>query len=176
MKTKNQELLQNIKGTLFINLLFSASLLLFSFTPGDKEKSRVTKEVIIGNPFENIIINGNIWVILTNKPAGTVTIEGDKNDVNKIRYRNKNNELVIDANRKKRVAQIIIYVSATMLRHMLINGDGQISSTDIIKTDNLSIWLNGIVNVDIKIIGKVNVDAHDGYDLFWKSTLNKVKK
>ncbi len=176
MKTKNQELLQNIKGTLFINLLFSASLLLFSFTPGDKEKSRVTKEVIIGNPFENIIINGNIWVILTNKPAGTVTIEGDKNDVNKIRYRNKNNELVIDANRKKRAAQIIIYVSATMLRHMLINGDAQMSSTDIIKTDNLSIWLNGIVNVDIKIIGKVNVDAHDGYDLFWKSTLNRVKK
>lgn len=179
MKTKIERLLRTIKEPLIIRLLLPALLLLFSFAHGDKERSKakvIRKEVIIGSSFQNIIINGNIWVILTNKPAGTISIEGNNRDVNTIRYKSKNNELVIDATRKKRVGQITIYVSATMLKHMLINGDGQISSTGIIKSDELNIWLNGIVNVDINIIGRVSVDTYDGYDLFWNSTLNRITK
>ncbi len=176
MKTNIQKLFQTINRPVFTKLLFPALLLLFSFTPKGTEKSNVPvirKEVMIENPFQSINISGDISVILTNKPAGTIIIEGNESDVNKMRYKNKNNELVIDASKKKRSDQLTIYLSATMLKQMLINGDGDISSTGIIKTDDLHIWLNGDINVEINTIGKVSVDAYNGYDLFWKSPLNK---
>ncbi len=169
MKTNIQKLLQTLNRPIILKLLFPALLLLFSFTPGGTKKSKVAvirKEVIIEKPFQSIIINGDISVILTNNPAGAIMVEGNENDLNKIRYKNKNNELILDASRKKSFAQITIYLSATMLKHMLINGDGDISSTGIIKTDDLHVWLNGDINVEINTIGKVSADAYNGYDLF----------
>jgi len=176
MKIKIQKLLQIIKRPIIIKLLFPATMLLFSFTPKDNKKSNVPvikKEVIIERPFQSINISGDISLILTNKPAGTVTIEGDENDVNSIRYRNKNNELIIDASRKKGFDQLTIYLSAATLKSMLVNGNGHIYSTGIIKTDDLHIWLNGDISVEINALGKVSVDAYYDYDLFWKSPINK---
>jgi hypothetical protein len=164
---------------LILKLLVPASFLLFSFAPKGTEKPNgavIRKEVIIGSPFQRISITGNISVMLTNKPAGTVLVEGNENDLNNMRYRIKDNELVINATRKKRSVQLTIYLSAAMLKNMLINGDGDVSSADVIKTDDLHIWLNGNLNVKINVIGKVSVDAFDNYDLLWEPLLMTKNK
>lgn len=110
--------------------------------------------------------------IACNNPAGTVILEGKENDVSKIWFTFKNNKLIIHANRKNNFDELKIYLSATMLKHVLINGDGDISSTGIIKTDNLHIWLNGNVKVKINIIGNISVDAFNDTDLLWEPLLN----
>lgn len=176
MTTTIEGVFQTINRPVIIKLLFPVLILLFSFTPKRTEKLNVPvirKEVIIDSPFQSIDISGDISVILTNKPAGTVTIEGNESDVNNVRYRNKNNELIITAGRKKRFQQLTIYLSATKLNQMWVSGDGYVSSTGTIKTDNLHIWLNGDIKVKINTIGKISVDACDGYELVWKSALNR---
>jgi Putative auto-transporter adhesin, head GIN domain len=179
MKTKIQRLFQTITGPVIFKLLLLASFFLFSFTPEGTEKSNVPvirKELTLVSPFQKIIINGDISVMLTNKPAGTVLVEGDENEVSNLRYRTKNNELIINAGKKKRSTQLSVYLSAGMLKNMLINGDGDISSTGTVQTNNLYIWLNGNVNVKINVIGEVSVDAFDSYDQVWEPLSMKKSK
>ena len=179
MKSNIQRLYQIIDRPVMIKLFFPSLLLLFSFSSGEGAEGRklpvVQKEVIV-DPFQTVSVNGDISMILTNKPAGTVTIEGNENDVSRIRYRNKNNELTIDARRKNHLNEIIIYLSAATLKSMLVNGDGNISSIDIIKPGDLHIWLNGNIDIKVKTTGKISVDSYDSYELFWKSPLMNNRK
>src|SRR5512135_2547715 len=95
-----QEPYQTMIRSLIFKKLLPASFLLFSFTPKNAENSGgpvVRKVLTIVNPFQKLVINGDISVMLTDKPPGTVLIEGDEDDVNNIKYRIKNNELVINA-------------------------------------------------------------------------------
>ncbi len=172
MKNNIQGFFRNIRRPLIIKLILPASLLLFSFMPKGREKSDpqvIKKELITNKHFQNVYIIGNISVILTSEPAGTVVIEGNKNDVDNTKYKNKNSELTIYAGKKKRFGKITIYLSAGTLKQMLINGDGNVASIGTVKTDNLQIWLNGNIDVDININGKVSVDSGDGYELSRKS-------
>ena len=108
-------------------------------------------------------------MILTNAPSGTITIEGKEKDIKRIRHSVKNNELVIDARRKNCFSKLIIHLPATRLQSMQINGDGNISSTGMIQSDELHITLNGAIDVKIKTTGKLHVDAPRDYELEWKS-------
>ena len=58
---------------------------------------------------------------------------------------------------------------------MQVNGDGDISSTGMIQSDELHITLNGAVDVKIKTTGKVNIDAPGDLELKWKSPVKKTK-
>jgi hypothetical protein len=175
MKPKIQRLYQTINRPLIIKLFFPSLLLLFSFKSGEgtggPKLPVIRKEVKVEAPFQRACIDGDISMILTNEPAGTLMMEGNEEAVNKIRYSVKNNELIIDAHRKNRLGELTIYLSAATLKSMLVNGDAHISSIDIIKPDNLQIWLNGNINVKVKTTGKVSIDAYPGYDLFWDHPL-----
>ncbi|MEP6950014.1 MAG: DUF2807 domain-containing protein [Ginsengibacter sp.] len=181
MKTKIQGLHKTISSPLInkVILPFLSVILLFSFRPAyrtEEPKSPVIqKELKFENPFQNVRIDGDISMILTNDPAGTLMVEGNEQTLNNIKYRVKNNELTIDAHKKNRLDKLTIYLSVATLKSMLINGDGDISSAEIIKSDNLQIWLNGITTVKVTTTGKVNVDASDAYELLWESPLRNIK-
>ena len=163
-----------------IRLFFPSLLLLFSFKPGNGiEKQNLTviqKKMKVEGSFQNVRIYGDISMILTNEPSGTITIEGKEKDVNKIRHRVKDNELVIDARRKNYFNKLIIYLPAAKLQSMQINGDGNISSTGMIQSDDLHITLNGAIDVKVKTTGKLHVDAPNEYELEWKSPFKQKVK
>lgn len=179
MKTKIQGLYKNVSSPLINKLIFPSLLLLFSFrfAEGTKEPKSpvIQKELRFENPFQSVRIDGDISMKLTNDPAGTLLVEGSEQTLNNIKYRVKNNELTIDAHKKNRFDKLTIYLSVATLKSMLVNGDGDISSAEIIKSDNLQIWLNGITTVKVTTTGKINVDASDAYELLWESPLHNVR-
>jgi len=172
MKGNIHKLFQIINHSLVTRAFIPFLFFLFSFKPGEGLGGRrapvIQKEVKVEGTFQRVCIKGDISMVLTNEPAGTLMMEGNEKDVNKVKYILKNNELTIDAQKKNRFDELTIYLSAATLKSMLVNGDADISSTGTIHTD-LQIWLNGNVNVEVKTTGKISVDAYDGYDLFWKS-------
>ena len=115
-------------------------------------------------------------MILTNEPSGTITIEGKEKDINRIRHSVKNNELVIDARRKNYFNKLIIYLPATTLQSMQVNGDGNISSTGMLQSEELYLTLNGAIDVKIKTTGKLHVDAPKELELSWKSPRKQKMK
>jgi hypothetical protein len=164
---------------LSISRLFflSLGLSLLSFRSGDvaveKNPPVVQKEMKIEGLFQNVKIFGDISMILTNEPPGIVIIEGTEKDIKKLKHSVKNNELVIDARKKNYFNKLVIYLPATTLQSMQVNGDGNISSTEMIRSNELHLTLNGAVDVKIKTTGKLRVDAPNEYELSWKAAPKK---
>lgn len=82
MKATIQKLYKAINRRLLIQLTFPSLLLLCSFKPGENigmlKSPVVRKEFKVDNAFKSILLEGNISLVLTNDPAGTVIIEGKK--------------------------------------------------------------------------------------------------
>jgi hypothetical protein len=82
MKAKTQRLYPANNTSLIIKLVFPCLFLLFSFKSvkdiGSPKLPLIKKELKVESAFQNIRIEGDISVILTNDPAGTVIIEGRK--------------------------------------------------------------------------------------------------
>ncbi|HKO81530.1 MAG TPA: DUF2807 domain-containing protein, partial [Chitinophagaceae bacterium] len=138
--------------------------------------SVIQKKITVEGLFQNVRIYGDVSMILTNEPSGTMVMEGKEKDVNRIRHRVKDNELVIDARRKNYFNKLVIYLPAAMIQSMQVNGDGDISSTGMIQSEKLHITLNGVIDVKIKTTGKFSVDAPDDLELKWKSPFKQQAK
>src|SRR6478609_4259002 len=112
MKANIQGLYQTINRPLIIKLLFPSLFLLFSFKAVkniDVQKLPVIrKELKVENVFQSIRIEGDISVVLTNDPAGTVIVEGREKELTKIKAAFKNNILIIDVNRKNIFAKLTL--------------------------------------------------------------------
>jgi len=160
---------QRISRSLIVKLFLPSLFLLFSFTPVANNCAKnlpvIRKELKIDNAFQSIHIEGDISVILTNDPAGTIIIEGKENDVNKIKTGFKNNILIVNGERKKVGSKLTIYLSAITLRTVQLNGDGNIYSNDFITSDHLHLSLNGNINVKVKTMGQLSFDATDDIEL-----------
>jgi len=136
----------------------------------------IRKELKVESVFQSIRIEGDISVVLTNDPAGTVIVEGREKELTKIKAAFKNNILIIDVNRKNFFAKLTLYLSAITLQTIQLNGDANISSIEFIKSDHLHMSLNGNIKVKVKTMGQLSFDTPDDIDLLWKSPLPKRKK
>ena len=180
MKANIQRLYQTINKPLIIKLLFPSLFLLFSFKAVkniDVPKLPVIRrELKVESVFQSIRIEGDISVVLTNDPAGTVIVEGREKELNKIKAAFKNNILIIDVNRKNFFAKLTLYLSAITLQTIQLNGDANISSIEFIKSDHLHMSLNGNIKVKVKTMGQLSFDTPDDIELLWESPLPKRKK
>jgi Putative auto-transporter adhesin, head GIN domain len=179
MKENVQRLYHIIKKPLRGSLFFWPFILILSFKPGGDNgilKLPVTrKELKIKNAFQSIQIDGDISVILTNDPAGTIIIEGKEKELQKITPVFENKILIIDANRKQLFGKLTIYLSALNLKTIQLNGDGNIFSNDFIKSDHLRISLNGNIVVKVKTMGQLDFNTTDNIELVRKRPLLKTK-
>ena len=169
MKTTIQRPGKISSGLRSIGLIFPFLFLLCSFKPAGnnplQKSSIVKKELKIKGNFKSIRLEGNVSVVLTNDPAGTIIIEGKENLVNKVRAVFENNTLIVVVNPNHWFPKLTIYLSAKTLQSLQLNGDGNISSIDFIQSDNLHISLNGDIKVKVKTMGQLSFDAPDDIEL-----------
>ena len=169
MKASVQSSYWAIDNRLVFILVFPSLFLLVSFKPfKDKVGSKqgvIRKQLKVDSIFRGIRIDGDISVILTNDPAGTVVIEGRANELKKIKAGFEKNIFIVDAERKPLFAKLTLYLSAITLKTIQLNGDGSISSNDFIQSERLHISLNGDIVVDVKTLGELSFDTPDDIEL-----------
>jgi len=169
MKTSTQSSCRAIDNRLVFILFFPTLFLLFSFKSfqdnGGSKLGVIRKQLKVDSAFKGIRIDGDISVILTNDPAGTVFIEGKANELEKINAGFEKSIFIIDAGRKPLFAKLTLYLSAITLQTIQLNGDGNISSSDFIQSEHLHISLNGDIKVDVKTLGELSFDTPDEIEL-----------
>ena len=177
MKANNQNLFHTINIPNMVKLFIPFLFLFFSFKPVERNRIPVLpvirKELKAGNGFQNVRIEGDISVILTNEPAGKVFIEGNQKDLNKIKTGFKNDIFVINVIRKNIFSKLTVYLSAITLQTIQLNGNLDISSNDYIKSQYLHLTLNGNINVKVKTMGEISIDSPDDIELIWKLPVMK---
>ena len=158
-----------INRPILIKLLFPSLFLLSSFKVVKNievpKLPVIRKELKVDSAFQNIRIEGDISVVLTNDPAGTVIVEGKEKELNKIKADLKNNILIIDVNRTNIFGKLTLYLSAITLQTIQLNGDATISSIEFIKSGHLHMSLNGNIKVKVKTMGQLSFDTPDDIEL-----------
>jgi hypothetical protein len=179
MKTYIQRLYQAMDSRLIIKLFLPTLFLLFSFKPGEDsgipDLPVLRKQLKIESAFQSIRIEGDISLVLTNDPAGTVIIEGKENELKKINPVFEKKILIIDVHRKQLFTKFTIYLSAITLQTIQLNGDGNISSIDFIRSECLRISLNGNIKVKVKTMGKISFDSPADIELRMKPSALLLK-
>jgi hypothetical protein len=139
---------------------------------GDRSPA-IRKTLNLTGNFQSIRIDGNISVMLTNDPAGTVVLEGDQKSLQRARHKLQNNVLVISSpGNIFGCTKLTIYLSAIMLKDLQLNGDSDISSSEPLHSDTLHFSLNGNIDVRVKTMGKLSFETPEDIELHWKRPAN----
>jgi Putative auto-transporter adhesin, head GIN domain len=125
----------------------------------------IKKELKVEKAFKGIRIEGDISLVLTNAPAGTVIVEGKQNQIGKLNPIFETTTLVIDASQKNFFSKFTIYLSALALEAIQFNGDGNISSAEFIQSNHLYITLGGAIDIRIKTLGQISFDTREDIEL-----------
>ena len=124
-----------------------------------------SRELEIGKPFTEVEVAGDVTIILTNNFEGKILLYGDPEEVRGTKATIKNRKLVIDANRKRSLNKLTIYIPASGINLLTTSGKTEILSSGTINTRDLEIYLNGSAFVSIRYVGKLQVVPGTGYEL-----------
>ena len=124
-----------------------------------------SRELEIGKPFNEVEVVGDVTIILTNNFDGKILFYGDPEEVWRAKATIKNKKLIIDANRKRSVNKLTVYIPASKINLLTTSGRTEILSSGTINAQDLEIYLNGSALVSIRYVGKLQVVPGTGYEL-----------
>src|SRR5262249_38711884 len=96
-------------------------------------------------------------------------------DVNNVKIIVKRGKLEINAEKKNLFSKIAVYLPASDIHSLIVNGDAKIFSSGNIMTTKLEITLNGLSQVNIFYHGKLKITPGEGYEFEDISTATKKK-
>jgi hypothetical protein len=123
------------------------------------------KHVNSSRAFENVEITGDIIVVLTNARNSDITMRGNDKDIAVLTAVENENSLQINAERKKTMAKLVVYLPAASMHLLKINGEARVFSSGDIVVDDLQITVNGDSIVKVSYLGKLTVTPADGYEM-----------
>ncbi|MBC7902520.1 MAG: DUF2807 domain-containing protein [Gemmatimonadaceae bacterium] len=150
----------------FIALAFCA----FTFSSRAETSSPVpenttSREIAFVTSFNQVEVWGNVTIVLVEDSCQNLLVTGATREVNRLSARVRKNRLTINASYTDNNEVMTVYVSASMLKLLVINGNATIRTEGAIKSENLKIVLNGASDLKITSFGKVAVTAGEGITL-----------
>ena len=132
-------------STLPLASLFFASSLLFAQTENRKISS-----------FDGVSVAGHYDVTLTQCSEGTITLNGDLDDLEKIETHVKNGVLIIKQEKASWFSnwdsgRVTINLPVEDIDKVVLSGSGSISSNHLLRSDNFDVTLSGSGEIDLEI-------------------------
>jgi len=125
----------------------------------------VVHKEIASQAFENVEVRGDIIVFLTNEVRSDITLQGDNRDINAVTTTENNDKLEINATKVKSASHLIVYLPASKIHSLKINGNTKVFSSGDVVVDDLAITLRGNSIVRVYHYGKLTVIPAQGYEV-----------
>ncbi len=122
------------------------------------------KEINLPQRFQQIEILGDVTLYLTNETQNKLKLEGNPEDLTHVNVNVAAGTLTVNASKKVK-SKLIIYVPVAGVSSLVVEGDSEIFSSGIVKTDALQIVLYGTSIVSVKYNGKLDVIAEGSSEL-----------
>ena len=122
------------------------------------------KEISNGQAVERIEVRGDVSIILTNALGTNIMLEGNNKDIAVVKTTVKNGTLEINAEKKKTLSKLTVYLTVNDIHSITVTGNAQILSSGI-SVDNLDIILNGDSFVRVNHQGKLRIIPGPGYEM-----------
>ena len=122
------------------------------------------KEISNGQVVERIEVRGDVSIVLTNALGTNIMLEGNNKDIAVVKTTVKNGTLEINAEKKKTLSKLTVYLTVNDIHSITVTGNAQILSSGI-AVDNLDIILNGDSFVRVNHQGKLRIIPGAGYEM-----------
>ncbi|MBC7848714.1 MAG: DUF2807 domain-containing protein [Chitinophagaceae bacterium] len=151
---------------LFFRLFFLPLVFLSSFAaPTPLLKEKVKKRIGISAPFYKLRIEGDISIVLTNDSVNVLYIESNAHDWEKVKMHLEAGTLVVRDVRDRLFSKLKLHVSSKGIESIQLNGDADISSSELISNNNIRFELNGNIEVKIKTKGSVAFEGPEDVEI-----------
>jgi putative autotransporter adhesin-like protein len=122
------------------------------------------KEISNGQAVERIEVRGDVSIVLTNALGTNIMLEGNNKDIALVKTTVKNGTLEINAEKKKTLSRLTVYLTVNDIHSLIVTGNAEISSSGI-SVNNLDIILNGDSFVQVQHQGKLRIIPGAGYEV-----------
>jgi hypothetical protein len=117
----------------------------------------VTKEIKIKQPFQKLLVNGNVDVILFEDSSSSITvIGGSDKEIKAVEIKELNGVLTIDC-RKSTGKRIQVVVPVHGLSAIEAGGASRVSAVTTLQSPELTLLINNDCEIGVRSTGKINV-------------------
>jgi hypothetical protein len=111
-----------------------------------------------------LVVNADINVVLINKENAALQVSGSDEFRKHLRIRKSGDSLIITSSGNRiMMGKGTVYVPATRLNHIRVNGDANIRSLYSLEVPRLDVLVNGECSIAISNIGELNVRETEAY-------------
>ena len=158
------------KTTLLCLILFCISILNHAFAKSNGEPF-VTDEP---TRITTLIINSHATVILVNDDNATLQVTGNKSLAKLVTLKKTGDTLVIGSTRNRDLTEAItIYVPASQLRNIRINGEADVRTLNTLQVAKLDVVVNCDCSFSISNIGELNITGTEYYSVDYSTEVHR---
>lgn len=149
-----------MKKTILSITMLCVVLTASSFNEREKlPVSVISKSITATGTYSKLVMH-DVNIVLTNDEASGIRVEGNEAAIRSTLVLNKNGELTVRGKSKFTGRnRVTVYVPASLLTSIQLNGHSSLSSTETLKNLNLDVLVNGFCKVELKSFGNINVDG-----------------
>jgi len=134
----------------------------FSFATPIKDDI-IRRELKSEMPFNKLVVEADIDVVLTEESSTKVVIEGEISSAAAAKISVENGVMTISSKKSWRNQRTVVYLPVRNLRTIVINGDANISSSNTLHTMRMQLMVNGNCEVNLRVRGTVEVSYSDDF-------------
>ena len=149
----------------FLSFLLLFCVITFSAYAQKKQLPEpVSKAIRLDGSFTSLIVEDDLFVVLTESNSGELIVTGNEQDVKKLKAQLDGGQLVLSFMPSFTQPDIKIYVPAGLLRKINVNGKSHLTSAFVLTNPNLSVIVGGEGKVALQSNGKLTVLGNHDYD------------
>jgi Putative auto-transporter adhesin, head GIN domain len=151
-----------MKKQILVTLVLMVSVFTTAFAENNSNVfAPASKKVPVKKEVTKIVVEGNVDVVLFEDEGAAIYMFGNTNTTTV----SENNGVLTVRNSKTTGEKTLVYVPVKNVKEIEAKGNAKVSSAAPLNTDELTVYVNGDCNIDLKVTGKVNLVEGDGTEM-----------
>ncbi len=126
-------------------------------------------------PFDKIVVEDDIDLVLYEQTTPQVMIDGSDNNTNKVKWSIKGSTLHISSSTGSLKGKVLVTVAVNQLTDITVLGNSSVRSLGSLKSPSIQVNMSGDGMVSIQSEGRIYVHNTEGTELDVKKSIGLVK-
>jgi hypothetical protein len=142
-----------MKPTLFFICLLVSSLSFSAFAQKSEGTDKTPKAIHFKEIFTTVSIDDDMEIVLMDGNSDKIVVEGD------VKASVSDGHLYVSAKNPRLASGIKVFIPASFLSRVYMNGNGSLSSASVLHNQKVKIYLASEARINVKSLGNVTVET-----------------
>lgn len=143
-----------MKKQILVTLVLMISVFTTAFAGKNKETlAPSSQKISVNDEIKKIVVEGNVDVVLFEDSKAAIYLFGDT----KTTSVSQHNGVLTVKNSSLRGEKTLVYVPVNGIKEIEVKDNAKVSSAGPLTTGDLTVYVNGDCNINLKATGKINL-------------------